>query len=190
MQTCNRKSHLAAGLERLWPTPRFYATVAHQTGSTSKGATVILSEKQIASFWRKVKISTSDQCWLWQAYCGNFGYGRFLDFRAHRISYELIFGEIPKGLFVLHKCDVPACVNPNHLFLGTALDNIHDAMNKGRLKPGHGSRHARANFTEEQIVTIRKMGETIPFSHIARRFGVSGHCIESIIHRRTWKHVI
>ena len=86
-------------------------------------------------FWRKV--DKSGECWLWQGatYCrmhyGCLGIGGRTT-RAHRFSWELHNGPIPDGLCVLHRCDVPRCVNPDHLFLGTKLDNMKDRTAKGR----------------------------------------------------------
>jgi hypothetical protein len=82
-------------------------------------------------------------CWLWMASCRPNGYGQFakdarkrpgrkIDY-AHRVSWELFCGEIPEGVCVLHKCDMPNCVNPEHLFLGTDSDNVQDCIRKGRF---------------------------------------------------------
>jgi hypothetical protein len=83
------------------------------------------------------KIQKTDDCWLWVSSIDNIGYGRFcLDRRnakAHRVAWQLYRGPIENGLFVLHKCDVRNCVNPDHLFLGTQDDNIKDCVRKGRL---------------------------------------------------------
>ena len=85
-------------------------------------------------FWPRVK--KSDGCWLWVGGKGN-GYGYVWHDnrtkRAHRVSWEMAYGPIPLGLFVCHKCDTPLCVRPDHLFLGTAKDNIEDCFIKGRL---------------------------------------------------------
>lgn len=84
-------------------------------------------------FMQKVEFEPNTGCWLWD---GNFfqgkDYGRFRGKRAHRISYEYHKGIIPEGLLVCHKCDTPACVNPDHLWLGTSYDNHTDRENKGR----------------------------------------------------------
>lgn len=87
-------------------------------------------------FFSKVKIAGLNECWEWQAYKNKFGYGLFnvnyYATMAHRVSWELNNGPIPKGLYVLHKCDNPCCVNPNHLWLGTYKDNMRDCVAKGR----------------------------------------------------------
>jgi hypothetical protein len=98
-----------------------------------------------ARFWTKVNKDGANGCWLWTASCtGKAQHGQFtfsLDGRqshvyAHRVSYELVHGPIPNGLNVCHHCDVPRCVNPAHLFLGTQNDNLNDARRKGRLVDG------------------------------------------------------
>lgn len=91
-------------------------------------------------FWSKV--NKTPTCWLWIGATCNFGYGKIgIGGRknrklkdSHRLSWEIHNGIIPLGLCVLHKCDVPSCVNPAHLFLGTKKDNAADAVQKGRLK--------------------------------------------------------
>ena len=87
-------------------------------------------------FWSKVNIKESNDCWEWQAGKHRQGYGVFkFDNKiqlAHRISWLLAHTEIPQGMVVMHKCDNPGCVNPDHLCLGTQKDNIHDMRTKGR----------------------------------------------------------
>ena len=90
-------------------------------------------------FWRLINNTTIDQgCWNWTAYKNNEGYGRLRaggeKVLAHRLSYSIFKGEIAEGLFVCHTCDNPACINPEHLFLGTHQDNVSDCVAKGRHK--------------------------------------------------------
>jgi hypothetical protein len=107
---------------------------------------------------------------------------------AHRISYVVHVGKIPQGMQVLHKCDNPRCINPDHLFLGTQKDNIQDCVRKGRLKiPGfHGSKHPNSKLTEAQVVEIyKKKGiETLP--RIAESFNVTRQAIYLIHIGANW----
>jgi hypothetical protein len=85
-------------------------------------------------FWRRVR--RSEQCWIWTGPLSDLGYGKVMyrgrHWRAHRLAYTLSVGPIPTGVMVCHRCDVPACVNPAHLWLGTGLENVRDRDRKGR----------------------------------------------------------
>lgn len=84
--------------------------------------------------------SNSNGCWIWNRLRWENGYGRVGDERAHRVSYEFAFGD-PEDALVCHGCDVVYCVNPNHLWLGTQYDNMHDMINKGRKIVVRGDDH-------------------------------------------------
>lgn len=136
-------------------------------------------------FWMKVK--KTDSCWLWTGMKDRDGYGKIKKnkktIRAHRLSYEIHFETHPKDLLVRHKCDVPACVNPEHLFLGTSADNTHDRHAKGRTAKGN------ARIDQEKADEIRRLFflESKNQSEIARLFGVTQACIWLIVENRTWK---
>ena len=89
-------------------------------------------------FW--VKADKTESCWLWQALKNKTGYGvvnyNYKTQLAHRVAWTLTHGDIPAGLYVCHKCDTPGCINPDHLFLGTQLENMRDMASKGRSRRG------------------------------------------------------
>ena len=137
-------------------------------------------------------------CWEWTANSHSFGYGMIRRRRrdgswtsvgAHRVSWELHNGQIPEGMSVLHRCDNPACVNPDHLFLGTHADNMADKAAKGRGS-FRGARNPRARFVPDDVRAIRNRhadGESI--RGLARSYGCSQCAIQGIVHRRTWRHI-
>jgi hypothetical protein len=138
-------------------------------------------------FWRKV--DKSGECWLWKAAktrgYGAFGvtHGRVVP--AHRFSWELVNGPIPVGMFVCHRCDTPACVNPAHLFIGTNADNAADMAAKGRASKG--TARWKAKLTEEAVREIRKSTER--GVDLARRFGVCAAQITAVRKGYEWRHV-
>jgi hypothetical protein len=142
-------------------------------------------------FWAKVDRRGDGECWLWQGAL-NYGYGVFkigrANFRSNRIAYILAHGQIPDGLIVRHKCDVPACCNPDHLELGTFYENQQDCIVRGRARQPRGEECAQSKLTAELVISIRKnvaSGRT----HVqtASDFGVSKGCVLSAMYR--WKHL-
>jgi hypothetical protein len=139
-------------------------------------------------FWQKVAKAGEDDCWIWSGTITPKGYGRFFYngslLRTHRLAYELTKGEIPKGLVVCHSCDVRACCNPNHLWVGTVADNNADARNKGRVfmdfhKKGENHPLSKLSDAErEEIKALREAGKS--YRELGRLFGVSHVTIHEI----------
>ena len=109
---------------------------------------------------------------------------------AHRLSYELHFGEIPDGMEVCHKCDNRRCVNPYHLFLGTRQDNINDRERKGRNNPPKGEANPKAKLTEADVLEIReKRLQGVSFGKLATEYGVCKKTVQSAVSGKTWAHL-
>lgn len=144
-----------------------------------------------AIFWSKVR-KGEDGCWLVSGTPANpAGHVHILlpngwRVYAHRLSWWLANGKIPKGASILHRCDVPRCVNPAHLFLGSQKDNMHDAVQKGR-KNCFGIQKLDAN----QVRAIRALAAQGDITHkeIGRRFGIARNTVTNILNRKCWKHV-
>ena len=154
------------------------------------GAMIVAYQRADESFWRQVK--KTDTCWLWTGCRNKKGYGSVnrgnVGTLAHRWSYILEHGEIKGGLHILHKCDVPLCVNPAHLYAGTNWDNAADRVARGRNVYHRGEAHGNSRLTERKIRAIRASAN-MPHRVIAKEYGVSQPTISSIIRRETWKHV-
>lgn len=144
-------------------------------------------------FWEKVVRHGDDECWGWRAYLDERGYGRVwlgnsMKY-AHRISWRLNRGAIPPGLDVLHKCDNPACTNPNHLFLGTHQDNMTDKAQKGRAP--RGTQTPRAKLTVPLVLEARARygrGGTSMYA-LAKEYGITPQAMEAVLKRRSWAWV-
>lgn len=135
----------------------------------------------------------SDGCWGWTGMTDAHGYGTFghggKHIRAHRFSYERTNGPIPKGMNACHRCDNPACSNPEHIFIGTQGDNMRDAATKGRVE--RGSRHHAAKLTESNVQEIRRLRALgVLAKDIAPAFGIAEGTAQGIIARRHWRHVL
>ena len=147
-------------------------------------------------FWSKVQIGSGDECWLWIGTVNKLrgGYGQLRSnnrsFRAHRVSWELHFGQVSTGLDVLHHCDNPPCVNPSHLFLGTQTDNSADmwAKGRGRYVAQPGSKNGRAKLTEEKVSHILDLYASGGFTQkeLAQRFAISPCSVWEIVHGKKW----
>lgn len=145
-------------------------------------------------------VKKSGKCWLWTGYRMPNGYALFgIGERkhpmrlAHRCSYTMFIGPIPKDKLVLHKCDIRHCVKPKHLWIGTQQDNMDDMNRKGRRvrKGSKGEEHPRAKLTESDIFKIREMYIPRKFSliKVAKLFGINHTHVHRIVHGISWKHI-
>ncbi len=139
----------------------------------------------------KIMPDPNSGCWLWTGVLMD-GYGAIRRgprgggmLRAHRVIWEACHGSIPSGLHVLHKCDVRHCVNPDHLFLGTNLDNIADKMAKGRQAKGESA--ANVKLTNSQVREILLFDPATSNVKIAEKYGVSDVTISRIRRGLRWK---
>jgi len=149
-----------------------------------------LTEKE--RFFRRVGKLDSG-CWVWLGSLNN-GYGQFRRedgsiILSHRYSYMLHNDSAIDGLVVMHKCDNPKCVNPDHLMLGTQAENVQDMRQKGREKHRSlsGSEHGMSKLTDDLVRDIRSSNESGPA--ISKRLGVSTATIYDVRNRKIWKHV-
>jgi hypothetical protein len=153
------------------------------------------------------KVDKSGPCWVWIAHRDRYGVFSLRNrvYKAHRVSYVIAHGVIPDGMQVCHHCDNPACVKPDHLFLGSQRDNMADCARKGRYyraigalnastrrpetRP-RGEGHPRAVLTVDRVRSMRDAytaGDRI--ADIARCMELNVETVRSVVHRRTWKHV-
>lgn len=145
-----------------------------------------------AGFWQRV--DTTGECWEWTGPRNYAGYGVLhvggKDRLAHREAWKRTHGKLHTKVCVLHHCDNPPCVRPDHLFLGSRADNIADMTAKGRRRALSGAENGRAKLTEEAVREVRTSharGES--YDRLAVRHGVTKTNIASIVKRRIWKHV-
>jgi DNA-binding CsgD family transcriptional regulator len=147
-------------------------------------------------FWAKVEKQGPAGCWLWTGWRMKGGYG---DFRAridgvdrhvsaHRWAWFEVNGEIPAGMVICHHCDNPACVNPDHLFLGTQQDNVRDMVAKGRQNRLRGGEHATSKLTPEDVEELRRLvnGEGVSLAEVERRMGIHHRTARRIALGETW----
>ncbi len=139
------------------------------------------------------KYRKTKTCWLWTASTNTKGYGQIRDtingknVAAHRLSYEIHIGLIPKGLQVCHTCDKPPCVNPTHLFLGTNELNHADKVAKGRARGPRGEKSPKAKLTRDQVAEIRRRVNAGEMQKdVALDYPVGKRQISYIMTRSSW----
>lgn len=145
-----------------------------------------------AEFSTRYEINEHTGCWEWKGKLGHGGYAyvktKGKHHGAHRFSYMLRHGTIPKGMVVCHSCDNTKCVNPDHLFLGTQKDNLQDAARKERISCGE--RRPEAVLTEKAVREIRSLWlQGYKYQHLAERYGVRMEAIGKVIRGERWKHM-
>lgn len=147
-------------------------------------------------FLAHVQPEPNTGCWLWSGTASSKGYGKlrfhYRQLAAHRLSYEMHVAPVPDGLLVCHRCDVPACVNPDHLFAGTYADNNRDCAAKGRSfgYTAFGDNATYRVLSEADVLEIvrrRRAGET--GRALAADFCVSPNTITAIMKGRNWSHL-
>ena len=161
---------------------------------------MLIDDIVLKRFWQKVNINEVDSCWIWIAARNRQGYGEFFVngklMRAHRVSWMIMRGNIPSGLFCCHHCDNPPCVNPKHLFLGTQNDNMVDAIKKERnnlsgIIGRKGEKNRQAKLTERDVLLIRDLYKNADYTKykLSNIFSVSTQQIHWIVTNRRWTHI-
>jgi hypothetical protein len=142
----------------------------------------------------KRTVKTND-CWLYKGNLDKDGYGclwynKYVKIRVHRFVYQFVKKKkLSSSVFVLHKCDIPNCIRPSHLFEGTHLDNVRDMMQKGRAIKAKGQTHYKAKLCETDIIEIRKLWPNKTQLQIAEIYKVAESTIQAILNKRNWKHI-
>lgn len=166
-----------------------------------------MPRSQPSDFWAHIQQAGPNDCWEWEGCRTADGYGKGTfqnrKFLAHRLAWELTFGSIPGGLWVLHRCDNPPCCNPSHLFLGTSAENTADRTAKRRSAIGakngnqtqperrpRGSSHGCARLNDWRVIGIMARSlQGVSNTQIAQEFGESLSQVGKILNRRNWAHL-
>lgn len=141
---------------------------------------------------QRIAYEPNSGCWLWMGRMDRNGYGVMINrgrlLWAHRAAWQVWRGEIPDGMRICHRCDTPACINPDHHFLGTQRDNIRDASRKGRM--ACGERQGNAKLKSADVIAIRELAAQGVYQRkIAAQFGITQPAVSEIVSRRKWRHL-
>ena len=154
-----------------------------------------VTRKVARRFISKVDIGEPNACWLWTACVGSTGYGHIgiagKTVTAHRVAWTLWRGPIPGGLLVLHSCDVPLCMNPRHLWLGTDADNSADMVAKGRQSAARGEECHLAKLTADEVLEIyqRYHAGGVTLKELGDEYGVTFANVGYITRGEHWRHI-
>ncbi len=150
----------------------------------------------ITKEWLMLHTEKQGDCLVWLKYRVPTGYGQLKTENgvelAHRVSYRLHYGKIYRDLHILHHCDNPPCINPDHLWAGTNSDNIRDRVSKGRPgNPGRPGTGPSTKLTVKRVLQIRRLWSTgkVTQQSIAEIFGIARSNVSMIIRRATWPHI-
>jgi len=159
----------------------------------------------------KIKVNSDTQCWEWTDCCDHVGYGLIrirswpYSLGAHRVSAYVFLGvsiyKREDNKYICHHCDNPPCINPSHLFVGTAKENMHDAIRKGKMnfdrsscggmrKEWIGTKCKQAKLNKKSVLEIRRRYNSGDSgTHLAKEFGLSNGAMYRVINRQSWRHV-
>ena len=165
-----------------WGTTRFC--------SRTCAAKIVHNSDPVARFEENYIPEPNSGCWLWLGTLHHDGYGQIRIngklHRAHRLAYELFRGPIPDGLGMLHACDNRACVNPDHLYAGTNIENMRDMTSRGRALVGPRNHSSKLTADNVRIIRFSALSHT----ELARIYGVSRPAIRNVRIGAAWGHVI
>jgi len=164
----------------------------NESNPTKEEINDFLRPDSVVLFWSHVR----KDCWCYTATRSHAGHGHlkrhanghYKHFQAHAYSWIIHFGEIPDGLCVLHKCDNPCCVNPEHLYLGTRRQNNEEASRKGRT--AKGETHYAAKLSNDTVIEMRRLysdGHTQ--KALAQKYGIGQGLVSRVVRRKSWEHV-
>jgi hypothetical protein len=158
---------------------------------------IFISKRGLSAYERFISLTLNNpnnNCIEWIGAKQLKGYGRFNPngkaMGAHRFSYEHYIGSIPFGMHILHRCDNPSCVNHEHLFLGTNLENVRDMMSKKRNRHKKGEDCTHSKLKNIQVIEIKNLlSKGFGANEISKNLNIKRHYIESIKHNRAWNHI-
>lgn len=136
-----------------------------------------------------------NDCLIWLGGVDHYGYGRITiehkRYRVHRVMYEMVYNPIPDNKVIMHSCDIPNCVEPEHLSVGTQYENIMDAFRKGRNGSAYGEKQSNTILTAEKVIAIREEHKRYhSLKELAKKYGVSVSSINQIVRGKRWNHLI